>query len=113
MSEQIIILARFRFKPGSAHQDTFKQHLLALFNTLAQEPAFVSAILHENLDHPDEFLIYEIWHESREQFLREEMTKSYRQSFEQLLIEYDIDRSIDWLTPIAAWGSSLKMVRGL
>ena len=109
MAEQTILAVQFRLQPGSGHKEVFKQHLLTLFNILATEPAFVSAILHENLDRPEEILIYEIWHEGREEFLRTEMTKPYREPFEQLLAEFGIDRRVDWLTPIAEWGSTLTM----
>ena len=69
MSEQIMNLARFGLNPAALIK-TLSNSICSRLQHLAQEPAFVSAILHENLDHPDEFLIYEIWHVGWEQFLR-------------------------------------------
>jgi len=104
---QIILLVRFRLQSGGSDKELFKQHLIDLFNTLAEEPAFVNAIIHENLNHPTEFMVYEIWNTERDQFLIEEMTKPYRKFYENVLIELGIEREVDWLVPVAEWGSTL------
>ncbi len=110
MSPQTILAVRFRLAHVERDKEIFKQHLITLFDILAAEPAFVSAVIQEDLDHSNEVVVHERWNVSRERFLKEEMTKPYRGFYEQLLVKLGIEREVQWLQPFADWDGRLTRV---
>jgi quinol monooxygenase YgiN len=98
MQDRIVLVVRFQTKPGKKEQ--FLQRLNTLVEAMSAESNFVNAILHQNVDEPNEIVIYETWRGTRESWLRDEFPRPYRKPYEQVLSELIDDRSVDWLTPI-------------
>ncbi len=63
---------------------------------------FVNATLHEDIEDPEQLLVYEVWQETRESFLAQ-MSKSYRSTFEQAILDLKVERTAQWLKPIGIW----------
>jgi quinol monooxygenase YgiN len=105
MSEHIVLYVRFRVRPG--RMEDFRSHLYKTIEDMKGEPAHVNTIVHVNLDQPNEVLLYEIWHGTRESWLREEMPRDYRDSYEAGLDDLIEERTAEWLIPLQEWGSSL------
>jgi quinol monooxygenase YgiN len=100
MQDRIVLVVRFRTKPGK--QDLLLGHLDKLVQTMSAERHFVNAVVHRNVDRPDEIVVYETWLGTRETFLKDEFPRPYRKPYEQILPELVEDRSVDWLTPIGS-----------
>ena len=100
MQDKVVLVVRFQTKPGKKEQ--FLQQLNTLVETMSAESNFVNAILHQNVDEPNEIVIYETWIGTRKSWLRDEFPRPYRKPYEQVLSELIDDRSVDWLTPIGA-----------
>ncbi len=107
-TNQVVLNIRFKTKPGK--KETFRDSLFSLVETMSSEPAFVNAIISDDIDNPDDFIIYEIWEGTKESWLQEEMAKPYRKEFEKSISELLDDRIIASLKPIGEWGSNLTNV---
>jgi hypothetical protein len=55
------------------------------------------------VDHPEQLLVYEAWQGSRESFLQNQMSKPYRIGFERAILELKVERTPQWLKPVARW----------
>ena len=67
---------------------------------MKHEPSFVRSVVHENVENPDEVVVYETWKGTRESWLAEEYPRPYRKPYEDSLAELVADRSVAWLSPI-------------
>lgn len=105
---QVILNIRFKIKPGM--KETFRESLFELTNNFRNEPAFVNAIVSDDIDSPDDLIIFEIWQGTRESWMQEEFTKPYRKKYEETLASLINDRIVSWLEPIGEWGSQLTNV---
>ncbi|AZN43794.1 antibiotic biosynthesis monooxygenase [Paenibacillus albus] len=109
MSNQLIQLnIRFKAKPGK--RDEFRKELSSLIEEMSSEKAFISAIVSNDLDNPDDLIIYETWQGTRDSWLAEEFIKPYRKNYEETLGNLVIDRSVSWLEPQGEWGSKITNV---
>ena len=99
MEEKIVLLVRIQAKPGK--KDRFLHQLYKVVETMSVEANFVSAIVHHNIEKPNEVVIYETWNGTRETWLRDELSRPYRKPYEQAVSELVDERSVDWLTPVA------------
>ncbi|QGQ97683.1 antibiotic biosynthesis monooxygenase [Paenibacillus psychroresistens] len=104
-NQQIVLNIRFKTIPGK--KEEFRTQLSSLIQVMSVEKAFISAILADDLDQPDDLVIYEIWQGTRDSWLQEEFTKPYRKDYEGILGELIEDRSVSWLEPMGEWGSML------
>lgn len=102
---QVILNIRFKIKPGM--KETFRDSLFAMINDFRDEPNFVSAIVSDDIDSPNDLHIYEIWTGNRDSWLQEELPKSYRKEYEEKLSGLIEDRIVSWLEPVGEWGSQL------
>ena len=57
----------------------------------------------KDLRDPESILNYEVWSESPESFLKNQMSKAYRAEFEKMIVDLKIDRDPAWYFTIAAW----------
>lgn len=105
MSEHIVLYVSFRVRPG--RKEEFLAHLYKTIEDMKFEPAHVNTLVHENLDRPNEIVLYEIWHGTRESWLREEMPRDYRAPYEAGLAALIEERTVHWLIPKREWGSAL------
>ena len=105
MSEHIVLYVRFRVREGRL--DDFRNHLYKTIEAMKGEPAHVNTIVHVSLDRPNEVMLYEIWHGTRESWMREEFPRDYRKPYEAGLDQLIEERVVEWLIPHKEWGSSL------
>ncbi|WP_433615149.1 antibiotic biosynthesis monooxygenase family protein [Paenibacillus cellulositrophicus] len=106
MSNQRVQLnIRFKVKPGK--KEGFRRELYSLIEEMSSERAFISAIVSDDLDQPDDLIIYETWQGTRDRWLAEEFIKPYRKDYERTLGDFIVDRSVSWLQPKGEWGSHI------
>lgn len=101
MADQIVLIVRFYV--NAASKPLFQEKLKQLFEHISREHTFVNASLQEDIEHPEQLLVYELWQETRESFLKNQMTKSYRSAFERAILSLKVVRTPQWLKPLAAW----------
>jgi quinol monooxygenase YgiN len=100
MSNQIVLLVKISLKPGKKPE--FLDRLRSVVSIMGKEPSFISSTIHENVDNPDEVVVYETWKGTRESWLAEEYPRPYRKPYEDGLPDLNQDPSVAWLTPIAS-----------
>ncbi|PAF36485.1 antibiotic biosynthesis monooxygenase [Terribacillus saccharophilus] len=106
MSNQQVQL-NIRFKAKSGKKEEFCKELFSLIEEMSSENAFISAIVSDDLDKPDDLIIYETWQGTRDSWLTEELIKPYRKNYEGRLSDLIVDRSVSWLQPMGEWGSHI------
>src|ERR1700678_720135 len=99
MKNQIVLIVRFWVTARS--RPLFVEKLKTLFDQIQHEATFVNASLQEDVDHPEQLLVYEVWQGSREAFLQHQMSKPYRIGFERAILELKVERKPQWLKPLA------------
>lgn len=107
-TNQVILNIRFNIKPGK--KEEFRNSLYSLVEVMSKEPAFINAIISDDIDKPDDLVIYEIWQGTKDSWLQEELPKPYRKKYDESLGELLEDRIISFLTPTGEWGSNLTNV---
>ncbi|MFD2612214.1 putative quinol monooxygenase [Paenibacillus gansuensis] len=107
-AKQIILAIRFKVKPGK--KEEFRNLLFTLADKMSKEANFVNSIIHDDLEQPDDILIYEIWNGTQRSWLEEEFPKPYRKDYENVLSEMLEDRIVSWLVPTGEWGSRITSV---
>ena len=100
-TNQIVLVVRFRVKAAS--RALLEEKLKEVFEVIRNEDTFLNATLHEDLEDPEQLLVYEVWRETRESFLANQMSNSYRSSFEQAIVDLKVERMGQWLKPVAMW----------
>lgn len=101
MTNQIALIVRFRVNASS--RMLLEEKLKEVFDVMRDEDTFLNATLHEDIEDPEQLLVYEVWQETRESFLMNQMSKSYRSTFEQTIVDLKVERTAQWLKPIAIW----------
>jgi quinol monooxygenase YgiN len=104
MSDKITLVVRFRMDE-SAKQE-FIAKLQRVFTHIVQEETFVEASLLQDMRDPESILNYEVWKESPESFMKNQMSKAYRAEFEKMIVDLKIDRVPAWYSTIANWKKS-------
>lgn len=101
MSEKITLVVSFRMDE-SAKQE-FIAKLQQVFTHIVKEETFVEASLVQDMRDPKSILNYEVWNESPESFMKNQMSKAYRAEFEKMIVDLKIDRVPAWYSTIADW----------
>jgi quinol monooxygenase YgiN len=101
VSDKITLVVRFRMKE-SAKQE-FIAKLEDVFTHIMKEKTFVEASLVQDMRDPESILNYEVWNESPESFMKNQMSKAYRAEFEKMIVDLKIDRTPAWYSTIAEW----------
>ena len=101
MSNKITLIVRFRMEVSVKEQ--FVAKLSDIFTHIGKEETFVEASLIQDARDPEIILNYEVWNESPESFMKEQMSKGYRAEFEKMIVDLKIDRSAAWYSTIAYW----------
>ncbi|MEI4771877.1 antibiotic biosynthesis monooxygenase [Psychrobacillus sp. FJAT-51614] len=104
-NQQVQLNIRFKAKPGK--KEEFRKELSSLIEEMSSEKAFISAIVSDDLDQPDDLIIYETWQGTRDSWLAEEFIKPYRKDYEVRLDDLILERSVSWLQPNREWGSHI------
>jgi quinol monooxygenase YgiN len=86
----------------SAKQE-FAAKLQDVFAHIVKEETFAEASLVQDMRDPKSILNYEVWNESPESFVKNQMSKAYRTKFEKMIVDLKIDRTPAWYSTIAEW----------
>src|SRR5258708_1095955 len=92
-----------RFLMDEAVKKEFSAKLQTVFTHIVKEDTFVEASLVQDMRDPRSILNYEVWNESPESFMKNQMSKAYRAEFEKMIIDLKIDRTPAWYSTIAEW----------
>ena len=101
MSDKITLVVRFRMEEPAKQE--FIAKLQDVFTNIVKEETFVEASLVQDLRDPESILNYEVWNESPESFVKNQMSKTYRAEFEKMIVDLKIDRTPAWYSTIADW----------
>ncbi|MDQ8141470.1 antibiotic biosynthesis monooxygenase [Chryseobacterium sp. CFS15] len=88
--EKFTLAIKFIAKQDNYEQ--FKQALTDLFAIVSQQENFVHSTIHQNIQKPEEFLVYEVWNEEVEHFMNVTLKQPYVLEWEQLLVDMEIVR---------------------
>jgi len=103
MNDQIVLIVRLRVEKNA--RNVIRDSLIELFGRIRDEDNFVSAILHEDLEDAEQLLVYEVWRETRESFVANQLSKAYRAKYEELILERRVQRTPQWLKCVGSWNS--------
>lgn len=101
MRDKITLVVRFRIVPSA--REEFLAKLREVFTHIVKEESFVKASLVQDMRDPESILNYEVWNESPESFMKEQMSKPYRADFEKMIVDLKIERTPAWYSTIADW----------
>jgi len=101
MSDKITLIVRFKLQ--EAVKAEFVARLKELFAHIEREVTFLEASLQQDLEDPTSLLVYEVWHETPESFMKDQMTREYRGGFEQAIVHLKVERTPSWYTSLAEW----------
>jgi quinol monooxygenase YgiN len=101
MSDKITLVVRFRMEESAKQEFTAKME--NIFAHIVTEETFVEASLVQDMRNPHNILIYEVWNESPESFMKSQMSRAYRAAFEKMIVDLRIDRTSAWYSTIAEW----------
>lgn len=102
---KVTLNLRYSLKPGA--REAMLAELKTILDLCAQEPEFISAILQEAPERPDEILVFELWHGTREDFARVQGPKQYRRDYiERSKLLYESVQAT-FSTPVAEWRTTL------
>jgi quinol monooxygenase YgiN len=101
MSDKITLIVRFKLQEAATAE--FVARLKDLFAHIEREETFVEASLLQDLEDQTSLLVYEVWHETPESFMKNQMTREYRKGFEQAIVDLKVERTPSWYTTIARW----------
>lgn len=96
-----LLTLSIKFTATPETKDEFKRVITDLFHVISKESTFVNATLHEGLEKPEEFLVYETWNYSMEDFLSIQMKKPEVVAFEKTLANLGVTREPTAYTPFA------------
>jgi quinol monooxygenase YgiN len=101
MSNKMTLVVRFLM--DEAVKKEFIAKLQTVFTHIVKEETFVEASLVQDMRDPRSILNYEVWNESPESFMKNQMSKAYRAEFEKMIVDLKIDRTPAWYSTIADW----------
>ncbi len=101
MADKITLIVNFRV--GEPIRSKFLSSLQELFTHIVNEPTFVEASSIQDARDPDNIVNYEVWDETPESFIQNQMTRGYRAAFERLIVDLNIERTPAWFSSIAEW----------
>jgi len=88
--EKFTLVIKFTAKAGN--YEKFKEALTNLFEKMDEQENFVHATIHQNIQKPEEFLVYEVWNEDIEHFMNVTLKQPHVLEWEQLLVDMKIVR---------------------
>jgi quinol monooxygenase YgiN len=101
MSDKITLIVRFKLQEAAKAE--FVARLKELFAHIEREATFIDASLQQDLEDQTSLLVYEVWHETPESFMKNQMTREYRKGFEQAIVDLKVQRTPSWYTTLAGW----------
>ena len=101
MKERITLVVRFRIIASA--REEFLTKLEEIFTHIVNEDTFVEASLVQDMTDPESILNCEVWNESPESFMKEQLSKPYRADFEKMIADLKIERTPAWYSTISKW----------
>jgi quinol monooxygenase YgiN len=101
MPEKITLIVRFKLQEQAKAE--FVSQLKKVFVHAEQEETFVEASLLQDTRDPESILNYEVWYESPESFIKNQMSKAYRADFEKMILDLKVERTPAWYSTITEW----------
>ena len=101
MAANLTLIVTFRVAESARPQ--FLASLHELFAHIVNEPTFVEASLIQDARDPDILVNYELWNETPESFMQQQITRHYRAALEKLIVDLDIERRPAWYSSLAEW----------
>src|ERR1700730_12504477 len=101
MPDKITLVVRFRMNQSAKREFTAK--LQDVFTHIVKEETFVEASLVQDMRDPESVLNYEVWNETPESFMKDQMSKAYRADLEKMIVDLKIERTPAWYSTIAEW----------
>src|SRR5580692_12139173 len=101
MSVKFTLIVRFKV------QETAKAELINqlndVFSHIEREETFVEASLQQDREDPTSLLAYEVWTETPESIVENQLTREYRKGFEQAIVDLKVERTASWYVSLAEW----------
>ena len=101
MPDKITLVVHFRMDESAKQEFTAKLH--DIFTHIVKEETFVEASLVQDMRDQGSILIYEVWNESPESFMKIQMSRPYRAEYEKMIVDLRIERIPAWYSTIADW----------
>ncbi len=101
MRDRITLVVRFRIVASA--REEFLKKLEEVFSYIVKEDNFLEASLVQDIRDPESILNYEVWDESPESFMKEQLSKPYRADFEKMIEDLRIERTPAWYSTISNW----------
>jgi quinol monooxygenase YgiN len=101
MPDKITLVVHFRMDKSAKQK--FIAKLQDIFSHIVKEKTFVEASLVQDMRDPESILIYEVWNESPESFMKIQMSRPYRAEYEKMIVDLRIERIPAWYSTIADW----------
>jgi quinol monooxygenase YgiN len=101
MSDKITLIVQFKMR--EAVKAEFVDRLKEVFTHIEREETFIEASLQQDRENPTSLLVFEVWRETPESFMKNQMTKEYRKAFEQAIVHLKVERTPSWYTSLAEW----------
>jgi quinol monooxygenase YgiN len=101
MADKITLIVRF--KMDESVKPEFIARLREVFSHIEHEETFVEASLQQDLEDPKSILNYEVWRETPESFMKNQMPKGYRKTFEQAIVDLKVERAPAWYNSFLEW----------
>ncbi len=101
MADKLTLVVRFRI--AEPVKKEFLARLREVFTYIVKEETFVEASLVQDMRDSEILLNYEVWNESPESFMKNQMSKPYRAEFEKMIADVNIERTPAWYSTIDEW----------
>ena len=101
MADKITLIVHF--KMDESVKPEFIARLREVFSHIEHEETFVEASLLQDLEDPKSILNYEVWRETPESFMKNQMPKGYRKTFEQAIVDLKVERAPAWYNSFLEW----------
>jgi quinol monooxygenase YgiN len=92
-----------RFKVQEAAKAEFINQLKDVFGHIQREEAFVEASLQQDREDPTSLLAYEVWTETPESIVENQLKREYRKGFEQVIVDLKVESIPSWYISLAEW----------
>jgi quinol monooxygenase YgiN len=95
----------YHVKPGQ--REAVLAEIKGILDLCAKEPEFITAIIRETPDRPNEFVFYELWKGTRAEFDAVQGPKPYRKAYMESVKNFLEQVDVEWNSPILEWGTNL------
>ncbi len=104
MPDKLTLVVRFRIDESA--RPKFLAKLQDVFTHIVKEETFIKASLVQDMRDPESILNYEVWNETPETFMQNQMSKPYRADFEKMIVDLRIERTPAWYSTLADWSKA-------